>query len=146
LDNSVIRSVKKAVTNAIGEGFSYPIYAEDVVGKKKEDCFTVSTKKTEGKRLLGKRQEMRITFLVTYIPQLPFLQEKIEEISLELQEVLAEVHWEGEGFLASKMEEKIEDGRLFVYATYYFQVFAEENQEKMAFLEQRRGFCGESNI
>ena len=48
--------LKRAVIQALKEGFSLPVYGERVPQKAKIPCFSVTVEETNQKRLLGRRR------------------------------------------------------------------------------------------
>ena len=58
--------LKRAVIQALKEGFSFPVYGERVPQKAKEPCFSVTVEETTQKRLLGRRREVEAKLKVRY--------------------------------------------------------------------------------
>ncbi len=58
--------LKRAVIQALKEGFSLPVYGERVPQKTKVPCFSVTVEETVQKRLLGRRRAMEAKLKVRY--------------------------------------------------------------------------------
>lgn len=61
--------LKRAVIQALKEGFSLPVYGERVPQKTKVPCFSITVEETVQKRLLGRRRAMEAKLKVRYTGQ-----------------------------------------------------------------------------
>ena len=123
--------LKRAVIQALKEGFSLPVYGERVPQKTKVPCFS----ETVQKRLLGRRRAMEAKLKVRYTGA----EEKDKkEMAAAVADGLYEVLWlvgSAERFGARNMFHTMTEDGVDFFVTYGWQIIVEQQETLMERLE-----------
>lgn len=127
--------LKRAVIQALEEGFSLPVYGERVPQKTKVPCFSVTVEETVQKRLLGRRRAMEAKLKVRYTGA----EEKDKkEMAAAVADGLYEVLWlvgSAERFGARSMSHTMTEDGVDFFVTYGWQIIVEQQETLMERLE-----------
>ena len=121
--------LKRAVIQALKEGFSLPVYGERVPQKTKVPCFSITVEETVQKRLLGRRRAMEAKLKVRYTGA---------EEKAAVADGLYEVLWlvgSAERFGARSMSHTMTEDGVDFFVTYGWQIIVEQQETLMERLE-----------
>ena len=124
--------IRRAVIQAIAARFRLPVYGQRVPQGAKKPCFTVELKKTEQKRLLGRRAARKAAFEVTYYcgEEKAAAAECAEALD-GLYETLCIIGREDRFAASGMQEERTETGIRFTAEYEYHVILTEETTERM---------------
>lgn len=130
--------LKRAVIQALKEGFSLPVYGERVPQKTKVPCFSITVEETVQKRLLGRRRAMEAKLKVRYTGAEEKDKKETAAAAAAVADGLYEVLWlvgSAERFGARSMSHTMTEDGVDFFVTYGWQIIVEQQGTLMERLE-----------